>query len=115
MGTQIPYVKKALTNNYGVLVLNTNDNCTSEGEKIKHSESAEDHAHYVWQMYVSDSKAQNIVIVAHSYGGVVTVSLADKLKSEFESRVKAIAFTDSVHGYSNIKITNHMKQVLLLI
>lgn len=110
MGTQIPYIKKAVSKDYGVLVLNTNDNCTPEGKKIKNSESAEEHALYVWQTYISSSKTQNIVIIAHSYGGVVTVYLADKLKSEFESRVKAIAFTDSVHGYSNIKITDYMKK-----
>lgn len=112
MGTQIPYIKSALAKDYGVLVLNTNDNCTSEGKEIKHSNTAEEHASYVWKTYISNSKVQNIVIVAHSYGGVVTVSLADQMKSDFEKRVKAIAFTDSVHGYSNKKITDFMKKVL---
>lgn len=110
MGTQIPYIKKALAKDYGVMVLNTNENCLPNGKKIKHSGTAEEHALYVWETYVSKTKAENIVIVAHSYGGVVTVTLANEMK-DFGNRVKAVAFTDSVHGYSNIKVTDFLKQV----
>lgn len=111
MGTQIPYIKKALAMDYGVLVLNTNENCLANGKKIKHSSTAEEHALYVWDTYVSKTKAENIAIVAHSYGGVVTVTLATEMKKDFGKRVKAIAFTDSVHGYSNTKVTDSLKEV----
>lgn len=111
MGTQIPYIKKALAMDYGVLVLNTNENCLPNGKKIKHSSTAEEHALYVWDTYVSKTKAENIAIVAHSYGGVVTVTLATEMKKDFGKRVKAIAFTDSVHGYSNTKVTDSLKEV----
>ncbi|KAI5651475.1 arb2 domain-containing protein [Phthorimaea operculella] len=111
LGTQIPYIRNARAYDYGVLVMNTNDNCTADGKEIPHSSTPEEHAQYVWETYVASAEATNILIVAHSYGGVVTVVLADKLKEEFENRVKAIAFTDSVHGYSNKKISNYLKQV----
>lgn len=111
MGTQIPYIKKALAKDYGVMLLNTNENCYPNGKDIYHSSSAEEHALYVWETYIAKTNAENIAIVAHSYGGVVTVTLANQKKTEFEDRVKAIAFTDSVHGYSNIEITDFLKQV----
>ncbi|XP_026749981.2 FAM172 family protein homolog CG10038 [Galleria mellonella] len=111
MGTQVPYIKKALSKGYGVMVLNTNDNYLPNGKKIKHSGTAEEHARYVWDTYVTKLKVSSIVIVAHSYGGVVTLTLADQLKDAFNDRVKAIAFTDSVHAFSNIKISKSFKEI----
>ncbi|XP_075979512.1 FAM172 family protein homolog CG10038 [Anticarsia gemmatalis] len=111
MGTQIPYIKYALSKDYGVLVLNPNDNYLPNGQKITNSSTGEEHTSYVWKTYVKKAKAESIAIVAHSYGGVLTVALADQLKKEFEKRVKAIAFTDSVHVYSNIKLTKYLKEV----
>lgn len=111
MGTQIPYIKRALEKDYGVMVLNPNDNCLPSGQKIPNSSSGEEHTKYVWNTYVKKTKATSIAIIAHSYGGVLTVMLADQLKKEFEERVKAIALTDSVHVYSNIQITKYMKDV----
>ncbi|XP_053611254.1 FAM172 family protein homolog CG10038 [Plodia interpunctella] len=111
MGTQIPYIQKAQSKGYGVMVLNTNDNCLPNGKKIPHSSTAEEHARYIWDTYVGKANANSIVIVAHSYGGVVTLTLADQLKNKFDDRVKAIAFTDSVHSFSNIKMSKHFKEI----
>ncbi|CAH0399589.1 unnamed protein product [Chilo suppressalis] len=110
-GTQIPYIKKAIAKDYGVMILNTNDNYQADGKKIKNSSNAEEHAKYVWDTYVAKAKASSIVIVAHSYGGVVTVTLADQLKYDFERQVKAIVFTDSVHAFSPIKMPKFMKDI----
>lgn len=111
MGTQIPYIRKAVSKGYGVIVLNTNDNYLPSGKKIQHSGTAEEHASYVWDTYISQAKASSVVIVAHSYGGVVTLALADQFKDKFDEKVKAIAFTDSVHAFSNIKMSKHFKEV----
>ena len=43
------------------------------------------------------SPARKIAIVAHSYGGVVTVDLAESFMSEFQAKVFSVMFTDSVH------------------
>ncbi|CAG9790772.1 unnamed protein product [Diatraea saccharalis] len=110
-GTQIPYIRRAIAKDYGVMILNTNDNYEVNGKKIKNSSNAEEHAHYVWETYVAKTKSSSIVIVAHSYGGVVTVTLADQLKTEFERRIKAIVFTDSVHAFSPIKMPKFMKEI----
>ncbi|CAK1581303.1 unnamed protein product [Parnassius mnemosyne] len=109
-GTQIPYIKKAKAHDYGIMILNPNDNNRDE-KKIPNSGTAEEHARYVWDTYVKNCKASSILIVAHSYGGIVTVTLADQVKDEFEQRVKAIALTDSVHGYSMFMVTDYLKKV----
>ncbi|KAG6452030.1 hypothetical protein O3G_MSEX007436 [Manduca sexta] len=110
-GSQIPYIKKAIAKGYGVMVLNTNDNYTMDGAPIPDSSNAEEHALCVWRTYISQTMALSIVIVAHSYGGVVAVNLANEMRDDFEMRVKAVALTDSVHTYANKPITPCMKQI----
>ncbi|XP_038221300.1 FAM172 family protein homolog CG10038 [Zerene cesonia] len=111
-GTQIPYIHEAINRDFGILVMNPNDTHRS-GKKIPNSSTSEEHAQYVWKTYISNSKAKNIVVVAHSYGGLLTVMLSQKFKSEFESRVKAVAFTDSVHSFSGVKIPDALKKVAI--
>ena len=43
------------------------------------------------------SGAKHIAVVAHSYGGVVTVKLAEEYFDDFKSRVFSVLLTDSVH------------------
>lgn len=94
--------------------MNTNDNFTLNGKKIPTSGTAEEHAQYVWETYIKKTKTDSILIVAHSYGGVVTLALADVKTKDFEKRVKAVAFTDSVHAYSNNKVPKHLIQVCFI-
>lgn len=96
-GTVLPYIKKAQEAGYEVLVTNTNDN-ERNGKRIEGNSSPEAHAESVWKKFVQPSNAKSIAIVAHSYGGVVTSQLASKFKNDFDERVFAVAFTDSVHG-----------------
>lgn len=75
-GTQFEYIMKAIALDYGVIVTNTNDNYREINNKklpIPGSKSPEEHMDTVWNLYVKHSKAKNIFIVAHSYGGVVTI------------------------------------------
>lgn len=99
-GTMLPFIKHALDKDWGVLVLNTNHNIDPpSGEDISGSSTPEEHARTVWRQMVQrcnvDSK---ILVIAHSYGGVVTVDLARKFKSDFLTRVVSVLMTDSVHG-----------------
>lgn len=100
-GTQIPYIKRAMVEGYGVVVLNTNQNKAKNGQRstsfIKGSEDAQSHALYVWDHFIERAKAQLIAIVAHSAGGYVTVRMAVDRPNQFSNRVFAVAFTDSVH------------------
>ncbi|XP_073960487.1 cotranscriptional regulator ARB2A isoform X3 [Choristoneura fumiferana] len=110
MGTQIPYIQRAVAAGFGVVVMNTNDNYRISGNKIAKSGSPDEHAQYVWDKYIAKTKATSILIVAHSYGGVVTMDLAMKNKADFKKRVKAIALTDSVHGFSSKSIMDYVRQ-----
>ena len=66
---------------------------------IPGSESPEQHAATVWSELVTSCQAERVIIIAHSYGGVVTQSLASHpgLGAEVRARVAAVLFTDSVH------------------
>ncbi|XP_033107488.1 myb-like protein X isoform X2 [Anneissia japonica] len=95
-GTQIPYIKRAKEEGYEVLVLNTNENESKDGQEIRGSETPVKHALYVFQHLLKQTApSKHIAIVAHSYGGCVVLSLIEK--NLLDKSVFAIAFTDSVH------------------
>lgn len=106
-GTILPYIKKAQDAGYEVIVTNTNDN-ERNGKRIEGNSSPEMHADSVWQTFVQSSNAKSIAVVAHSYGGVVVAHLASKFKEDFDEKVFAIAFTDSVHGRGLSKRVNEI-------
>ncbi|XP_017662764.1 PREDICTED: protein FAM172A isoform X4 [Lepidothrix coronata] len=75
-GTQIPYIKRAIGDNG----------------------SPEEHAIYVWDHFISQSAAENVFFVAHSYGGLAFVELMIQREAEVKNKVTAVALTDSVHN-----------------
>uniref|UniRef100_A0A803XYL3 ARB2 cotranscriptional regulator A n=1 Tax=Meleagris gallopavo TaxID=9103 RepID=A0A803XYL3_MELGA len=148
-GTQIPYIKKATEEGYGVIVLNPNENYIEvektkaqvqlssdssdepaekrerkdkiqketkkrrdfyekyrnpQKEKetiqmyIRDNGSPEEHAVYVWDHFISQSAAENVFFVAHSYGGLAFVELMIQREAEVKNKVTAVALTDSVHN-----------------
>ncbi|XP_055638589.1 FAM172 family protein homolog CG10038 isoform X2 [Toxorhynchites rutilus septentrionalis] len=102
-GTQIPYINMARKLGYEVLVTNTNDNYRPIGgstKPIKGSRNPTEHAVSVFERHVMACDPEAVAIVAHSYGGVVTVELAQKFPKFFKDKVFAVGFTDSVHSSS---------------
>ncbi|NWX80372.1 F172A protein, partial [Alca torda] len=148
-GTQIPYIKRAIEEGYGVIVLNPNENYIEvektkaqvqlssdssdepaekrerkdkiqketkkrrdfyekyrnpQKEKetmqmyIRDNGSPEEHAIYVWDHFISQSAAENVFFVAHSYGGLAFVELMIQRETEVKNKVTAVALTDSVHN-----------------
>ncbi|OPJ71552.1 protein FAM172A isoform C [Patagioenas fasciata monilis] len=148
-GTQIPYIKRATEESYGVIVLNPNENYIEvektkaqvqpssdssdepaekrerkekiqketkkrrdfyekyrnpQKEKettqmyIRDNGSPEEHAIYVWDHFISQSAAENVFFVAHSYGGLAFVELMIQREAEVKNKVTAVALTDSVHN-----------------
>ena len=71
----------------------------ASGESIPGSESPEKHAVTVWKEVLAEASATEIVVIAHSYGGVVTMALArnKEVRKNFEKRVIGVFLTDSVH------------------
>jgi len=113
-GSILPYLEKANKLGFSVIVLNPNFTSatptptptTNEQQKkkkrneipIKGSETPFNHVLYCYDHFIKNSPAKEIVIVAHSFGGEVTRHLLDKRENELKTKIKAVAFTDSVHG-----------------
>ncbi|KAM8820718.1 putative protein ARB2BP [Eudromia elegans] len=120
-GTQIPFIKNALQDQGGVIVLNPNDNflhLKTEEERLnvskrqkasasteslwsipkRCSSSPEEHTMYVWDHFISKSAAKKVAFIAHGYGGLVFINLLVQRKREVMSKVYATAFIDSMHN-----------------
>lgn len=99
-GTMLPYIKEARESGYEVLITNGNDiyrTINGKRKEIRGSKSPEEHAKSVFEQIVFPANPESIAIVAHSYGGIVTLSLARNFRQYFPKKVFGVAFTDSVH------------------
>eukprot|EP00271_Cylindrocystis_brebissonii_P006506 TRINITY_DN19283_c0_g2_i1.p1 TRINITY_DN19283_c0_g2~~TRINITY_DN19283_c0_g2_i1.p1 ORF type:complete len:677 (+),score=136.41 TRINITY_DN19283_c0_g2_i1:33-2033(+) len=100
-GSVIPFLEWAHARGIGVVVLNPNATSvrTASGlKRVPFNTSAEEHTTYVWDKIVEPLPARHLLLVAHSYGGVGTCNLMYKRGRQVLERLRAIAFTDSVHG-----------------
>jgi len=100
LGTIMSEVMMAKERGFAVLVMNINDNARIiDGDEIliEGCENACKSATTTWKSMVSESNHSKICIIAHSYGGVVSLKLADKFGDAFQKRVFAILLTDSAH------------------
>ena len=104
----MPYVKKAQADGYEVIVTNTNDNYRN-GKRISGSGSPEEHISTVWKTIVQPADAKSIAVVAHSYGGHLAVDLSANFKDDFNSKVFAVALTDSVH--TRHRVSNRVNKI----
>lgn len=119
-GTQIPYIKRAIELGYDVLVTNTNHNhrIDDNGKRItlKGNQSPEAHIMSVWEQLIEPAleTIESFAIVAHSYGGIVTLSMAEKYPEAFLTKCFAVAFTDSVHyaGMLDSKMLKWFRKVI---
>ena len=98
LGTMIPYVDKAIKNNYSVIIMNPNERKDFKTEKIiEEFKTMEKHSVYVYNNIIKNNKnIIEIYIVAHSMGGECTVEILLNNKEDLmNKRIKKIAFTDS--------------------
>ncbi|CAG8467432.1 6877_t:CDS:2 [Paraglomus brasilianum] len=110
IGSMFPYVEKAQERNFGIIIFNPNVNSVTthnlegyaESHSIECSATPIEHSLYVWKNFVRATAAEDIVIIAHSLGGLCTTNLLKELAEEFCNRIKAIALTDSAHNISLI-------------
>ncbi|RIA95330.1 Arb2 domain-containing protein [Glomus cerebriforme] len=120
-GSMIAYTKRARELGFSVVITNPNEvfwykdrgvlvlpKTTSEFSTIPGSESPEDHMDYVFKTFVIPSAAQNIVIVANSYGGHCAIDVMQNNFKELKDRVKAIEFTATTHSIDFVK-TDRMR------
>ncbi|KAJ3094982.1 hypothetical protein HDU97_007406 [Phlyctochytrium planicorne] len=111
-GSMLEYIQEATENGFNVLIFNSNKNRMGN-RPIRGSEDPVRHVEYVWKNIVRNSSTKDILIVAHSYGGVCVGQLLDKNVHEMKDRVKAIALTDSVHSnlFQNADAAKLMKKI----
>lgn len=110
-GTQIPYINEGRKRDFEVVSMNTNENYGSSGNKLPHSDSPVAHAKYVWENIIMPADPESVCIVAHSYGGHVTMWLARNYPQFFKEKVFAVAFTDSVENSAPEEARDHMTKV----
>ena len=107
LGTMIPYVEKAIQNNYSVIIMNPNERKDFKTEEeIKEFNTMEKHSVYVYNNIIKkNDNIKDIYIVAHSMGGECTVEILLNNKEDLiNGKIKKIAFTDSVHGDDYLKL-----------
>ncbi|XP_017040989.1 LOW QUALITY PROTEIN: FAM172 family protein homolog CG10038 [Drosophila ficusphila] len=113
-GSQLPYVRQAQKLGYDLLITNAND-CkrfyNGKDNPIKEVDTPIDHTRYVWKNIVLPSKPESVAIVAHSYGGCLTLDLVDRYSDFFKESVFAIAFTDAVMGSPQAKNKDYLCDV----
>nr|XP_017000346.2 FAM172 family protein homolog CG10038 [Drosophila takahashii] len=113
-GSQLPYVRKAQKLGYDVLITNAND-CrrfyNGRDNPIKGVESSVEHMKYVWKNIVLPSNPESVAIVAHSYGGCLTLDLVERFTDFFKEFVFAIAFTDAAMGSPKAKTRDYLCEV----
>jgi hypothetical protein len=66
---------------------------------VRGSEDPVAHTLYVYDNFIARAAAKNILIVAHSAGGVCTMRLMNE-RLDVLKRLRGVAFTDSVHSAS---------------
>ncbi|GBG84061.1 hypothetical protein CBR_g37936 [Chara braunii] len=102
-GTVLPYLDWAYTLGMGVVVLNPNVNYVRHEkgmyEKIPNNSTPEEHVLCVWDQVIQNLGARHIVILAHSFGGVLLGGLLRNRCKEVLQRVRCVALADSVHGF----------------
>ena len=107
LGTMIPYVDKAIKNNYSVIIMNPNERKDFKTEEdIDEFSTMQAHSVYVYNNIIKkNNNIKDIYIVAHSRGGECAVEILLNNKEDLmEGKIKKIAFTDSVHGEDYLKL-----------
>ncbi|KAJ8246657.1 hypothetical protein GJAV_G00253970 [Gymnothorax javanicus] len=87
IGSQVGYVRRAVEERWGVILLNPNE----EGV------SPEEHVLHVWDRLLVKG-AGPVAMVTHGYGGLAFVDLLARRPQEVMQLVRAVAFIDSVHN-----------------
>lgn len=93
-GSMIPYIKKAQKEGFDIIVTNTNYNY----------ENPEAHIQTVWENLIVPAykNIETFAIIAHSYGGSVTLKLAKDHSKHFMDKCFGICFIDCVLDVTEI-------------
>ncbi|CAI4230632.1 unnamed protein product [Auanema sp. JU1783] len=106
-GSQIPYIERAMANEWGVLVMNTNNNIHLINEHevpLRYSKDSGMHAVNCWYRFVKYARASRIYVVAHSRGGQDISRIVDEFPND--NRIEVVCLTDANFQFSNSRASH---------
>jgi hypothetical protein len=124
-GSLMPFLHEAVrVRGCAVLLTNPNINSyihasTKRLRRIPGHGSPEDHLKYLYRHYLANAAATEISIIAHSFGGVSTMTLLSNEVVETDffdgGRLKSVTLTDSVHiaSLGGFDLSKRVKKWLL--
>jgi hypothetical protein len=96
LGSMIPFVEFAKSQNWLTLIMNPNfTHSPNTYTAIPLLETRENHGQYVWRKFIQTNSLP-LYLVAHSCGGLSVTDLLQHFPEDFKTRVKKIAFTDAI-------------------
>ena len=97
LGSVFPQLDFARQYGYSVIVANHNYNTDEDGNEVHESiNDMESHCTYLWSNFISgNNNIKEIVIIAHSAGGVCAESIITRNMKEVKEKVRFVAFTDA--------------------
>ena len=107
LGSIIPYIEK-FQKDFSIIVLNPNERFDKKNKKIPELQTMEDHCKYIYKNIIKTNlNIEELYIIAHSMGGYCTIEiLLENEEDLLNGKIKKIAFTDSVHGDSYLKLSD---------
>ncbi|XP_074650617.1 cotranscriptional regulator ARB2A-like [Tubulanus polymorphus] len=115
IGSQIPFIKRAMSEGYGVFVMNTNQ-CrqlvNGKDKTVRGCSCPEEQMVYVWDRFILPSTdIKHVFIVAHSYGGMASLYMLHQRRDHLE-KFAALALTDSAHNILHLGGDASLMQLL---
>ncbi|TMW58470.1 hypothetical protein Poli38472_010029 [Pythium oligandrum] len=100
LGSMLPVFRRAQTKEFAVAVLNPFTNSVmigNDSHQIRHNASPDEHTLYVWDNIISRSRAQNIYILAYSFGAKLVTTLLQNREAQAVQKIKAVVFAEAAY------------------
>ncbi|GLE03162.1 hypothetical protein PINS_up012041 [Pythium insidiosum] len=102
LGSMLPVFRRAKSNGLAVCVLNPFTNSVTIGNErvqIRQNSTPDEHMLYVWDHIISRANAQNIFILAYSFGAKLVTTLLQHREAAAVQRLRAIVFAEAAYRF----------------
>ncbi|KAI9913102.1 hypothetical protein PsorP6_006012 [Peronosclerospora sorghi] len=100
MGSMLPVLRRAIKCSFAVAVLNPSTNNVTVGNNtfpIRGNASPDEHILYMWDNIITRAQAQNVYVLAYSFGAKSVLTLIQNREEQVVKRVKALVFTEGAY------------------
>lgn len=100
VGSMLPVFRRAKSCGFAVAVLNpftNNVTVNNETFPIRSNASPDEHTLYVWDNILSRARAQNICVLAYSFGAKSVLTLIQNREAQVVKRVNSIVFAEGAY------------------